>query len=92
LKSHREITASVTPATYFKRSYRNCPDRNLTFLASLGMGLLFSRKTERKSDLQLERLVYWGRHPGDPAQVSAVWWLLAFLLLAACVMLNYVWR
>lgn len=63
-----------------------------SFLASLGMGLLFSRKTERKSDLQLERLVYWGRHPGDPAQVSAVWWLLAFLLLAACVMLNYVWR
>jgi hypothetical protein len=48
LKSHREITASVTPATYFKRSYRNCPgrescaqlrlidrgspDRNLTFM------------------------------------------------------------
>jgi hypothetical protein len=27
-KSHRWITASVAPATYFKRPYRNCPRRS----------------------------------------------------------------
>lgn len=61
------------------------------FAASLAAGLLFSRGGERKSEAQLERLVW---RPGVLRYAAPRWrwWMLAGLLLALCVALNVLWR
>jgi len=60
------------------------------FLTSLGVGLLCSRKAERKNPEQLAGLVY--QLQPTTARASATWWMTASLLLAVCVALNYLWR
>jgi SSS family solute:Na+ symporter len=62
------------------------------FCTALFFGLLFSRRAERKSDAQLERLVYRPGQGRESRRASALWWLLACSLLAACGVLNYLWR
>jgi 4-hydroxybenzoate polyprenyltransferase len=62
------------------------------FFTALSVGLLFSRKAERKSDAQLERLVYTPGLNRESTGASALWWLFACSLLAACGALNYFWR
>jgi solute:Na+ symporter, SSS family len=62
------------------------------FLTALGIGLLFSRRAERKDDTQLKGLVYERGQSSTSAPVSITWWILACLLLAACAALNYLWR
>jgi len=62
------------------------------FCTALFVGLLFSRRKERKSDAQLEGLVYRPGQGGESTRASALWWLLACLLFVACGVLNYLWR
>lgn len=62
------------------------------FGTALSLGLLFSRRAERKSDAQLERLVYTPGQGHESTRASVLWWLLASSLLAACAALNYFWR
>lgn len=61
------------------------------FAAALGAGLLFSGGGERKSEAQLEKLV-WRPSVLRYAAPGWRWWLLAVLLLAVCVALNILWR
>jgi len=62
------------------------------FFISLSVGLIFSKRTERKSDAELERLVYRSGQNRESPRVSALWWLLVCSLLTACGALNYFWR
>jgi hypothetical protein len=62
------------------------------FLTALGVGLLFSRRAERKDDIHLKGLIYERGQNRVSAQSSIAWWILACLLLAACAALNYLWR
>ncbi len=62
------------------------------FIAAMIAGLAFSNRAERKSDADLDLLVY--RHRGDGALASPtrLWWALAAILVCACALLNYWWR
>jgi 4-hydroxybenzoate polyprenyltransferase len=62
------------------------------FFTALCAGLLFSRRAERKTDAELEKLVYKPGQSHESTRASALWWLLACSLLAACGVLNYFWR
>jgi solute:Na+ symporter, SSS family len=62
------------------------------FLASLAAGLLFSNKSERRSELELANLVYKSTHSDRLPRASANWWILACLLITTCAFLNYLWR
>jgi SSS family solute:Na+ symporter len=62
------------------------------FCTALFVGLLFSKSAERKTNVELERLVYRPGQNQESARASALWWLLACSLLAACAVLNYLWR
>jgi SSS family solute:Na+ symporter len=62
------------------------------FLTALGIGLLFSRRAERKENTHLKGLVYERGQSTVSAQASITWWILACLLLTACAALNYIWR
>jgi SSS family solute:Na+ symporter len=62
------------------------------FFTALIVGLLFSRRADGKSESQLEVLVYKRIRSDGPTRMSAVWWVLASLLLGACGILNYLWR
>ena len=62
------------------------------FVTALSVGLLFSKRAERKSVADLIGLVYEHGQSGGSTQASAAWWLLAGLLLVACATLNYLWR
>jgi SSS family solute:Na+ symporter len=61
------------------------------FSVSLVICLLFSRSGDRKSAAQLQNLVYEGRAVRQLLPASPTWWVLAFTLIAACVVLNYFW-
>jgi SSS family solute:Na+ symporter len=78
------VYGSSMTATFYVAIY--------AFFISLGAGLLFSNKADRATDAHLERLVYRPRQNDDPTRASAVWKVLACLLLAACAVLNYIWR
>lgn len=62
------------------------------FVTSFTVGLLCSRQAERKSNAQLEGLVYMYGQTSKSMRPSVTWWVLASLLLAACATLNYLWR
>jgi SSS family solute:Na+ symporter len=62
------------------------------FVTAIGVGLVFSRRAERKSDDQLETLVYRIGQSSGTMHDSAFWWFLSCLLLAVCGILNYLWR
>ncbi|HZP03442.1 MAG TPA: hypothetical protein VFB43_00990 [Terracidiphilus sp.] len=62
------------------------------FCASLAGSVLLSRKAERMSAAQVELLVYQSDVEDRPARAVLRWWILAGLLLALCVVLNYLWR
>jgi solute:Na+ symporter, SSS family len=62
------------------------------FSTALFVGLLFSRTAERKTDAELELLVYRSGQKSESSRASVLWWLLASSLLAACAVLNYLWR
>jgi SSS family solute:Na+ symporter len=61
------------------------------FAVSLAIGLVASRRAERKSEAQLATLVYSPR-ADVLGPTSTAWWLLAGALLAACVVLNLMWK
>ena len=62
------------------------------FLASLLVGLIFSRRSERRNETQLANLVYSSSQGDQLPRPSAAWWILAFLLIFTCAALNYFWR
>lgn len=62
------------------------------FFTSLILGTAFSRKSERKTDAQLDKLVCRFRDLDAIASPSPLWWTLALTLLAVCGYLNYLWR
>lgn len=63
------------------------------FTTSVVAGLVFSRPSERKSEAQLELLTYRreSRH-NFPDRSSMLRWVLAAVLIACCLWLNYLWR
>lgn len=64
----------------------------VAFLAAIIAGLAFSRRAERKSDVELERLVCRLGGANGITSPSKLWWTMAAALLATCVLLNYWWR
>lgn len=62
------------------------------FSVSLCVGLLWSRKKDRKGNAELENLVYGPRQIRSLLPTRPAWWILAFVLLTACTLLNYLWR
>jgi Na+/proline symporter len=62
------------------------------FSVSLCIGLLCSRKKDRKSGAELENLVYGPRQIRSLLPTRPAWWILASALLTACALLNYFWR
>lgn len=63
------------------------------FCVSMAFGIAFSKPTERKSDAELQSLVY--RRAKGIERVesgSILLWLLAGILLSSCAFLNYLWR
>ena len=64
----------------------------VAFVVAMIAGLAFSRPSERKSDIELDRLVYRRRGDGALPSPSRLWWALATILVCACALLNYLWR
>ena len=64
----------------------------VAFVAALIAGFASSRPGERKSDAELDLLVYRHRGVGAVASPSRLWWTLAAALLSTCALLNYWWR
>jgi len=62
------------------------------FLPALIVGMFFSRPTDRKSNAELEMLVYSQTGANPVAKPSRLWWALAGVLLLSCALLNYWWR
>jgi SSS family solute:Na+ symporter len=62
------------------------------FAASLGVGLLCSRKQDRMDSAKLKNLVYGFREIRSLLPTAPAWWILASTLLTACALLNYLWR
>jgi SSS family solute:Na+ symporter len=64
----------------------------VAFVVAMIAGLGFSRPAGRKSDAELDMLVYRRRGDGALASPSRLWWALAATLVCACALLNYWWR
>ncbi len=62
------------------------------FSASMVVGVLFSWTRERKTDSELDLLVFSRAGGSTLAPLSRLWWVLALSLLATCAFLNYLWR
>jgi SSS family solute:Na+ symporter len=64
----------------------------VAFTVAIIAGLAFSSSTGRKSDAELDLLVYRRKGAGALAPPSLLWWTLAATLVCACALLNFWWR
>ncbi len=64
----------------------------VAFIIAMIAGLAFSRPEERKSDAELDLLVYRRRGKDGLESPSPLWWTLATILVCVCAFLNYWWR
>ena len=64
----------------------------VAFAVSIIVGFASSRSADRKTDSELDMLVYRYKGPGAVAPPSRLWWTLALALMCACAFLNYWWR
>lgn len=64
----------------------------VAFVVAVLAGLTWSRRTDRKSEAELDILVYRHRGTDAVAAPSQLWWTLAAALLCTCAFLNYWWR
>lgn len=62
------------------------------FLTAFIVGLLASNGEKSGNESTLSRLVYDYRGEHKTPSLPALWWAMAFVLLAACAALNYIWR
>lgn len=92
LAAFHHVLAAIGWLTYGSVMSANFYVAIYAFADSLAVGLLFSNKAERKSSAQLAGLIYGSGQESESERPSAIWWILAGLLLAACAALNYLWR
>ena len=64
----------------------------VAFIVAITAGSVFSRSADRRSEGELDLLVYRQKGAGAVLAPSRLWWMLAAALLSTCALLNYWWR